>query len=169
MIGTLLVHAVVVCWLAFGAGARIAWVSDGDRPGARSLSLLLLSPAAEDAVNQAPRIPEPQRVSVRMTTPSFEPAVLPNLAIEADLRLAGRQPAARDAQIATLDLCHRTYRDEADLLRDVAHVSLRGAVVPGGPIGDAEVDISSGDRSRALLALHCLQAFGTLPSAARLN
>ncbi len=169
LIGTLSLHAIVAQWFIVGSGAHVAWASDS-APDIEFPALLLVSPtAAEVPASRSPPRLESPRQAIRTMSPRLEPVPLPSIAMDADLRLAGEPPAARGDRAATLSLCRRIYRDEADLMRDVAHISLRGSVMSGGPITDADVDVSSGDRSQALFALRCLRAFGTLPPVAQLN
>jgi hypothetical protein len=52
---------------------------------------------------------------------------------------------------------------------DLAAVSLRGLIASDGRSWQGTIDISAGDHERALIALQCLQAFGTLAATTQVS
>jgi len=156
LIGTLLLHACFVSWAILGtrapsAAPYAATGSDGD-------ALLLLLPTSTVNVDVR-RLNESSPQKWLPPTPMVSPADLDPLPA---LRIDARQPevaqpsATRVDRITFIKTCRETYPDERHLNEDLATVSLQGS----------HVEISGGDRQRALMALHCLQALGTLEVAA---
>jgi len=156
VIGTLLLHAVFMSAAILALRAPSVATYPSTAAGTDGDALLLLLPLT--AANAG-------RGRNDSTVQNWAP---PNLAVAlADLgpprmqRLESSQPdAAQHAatpvdRITFIKTCRETYPDERRLNQDLAAVSLQGA----------HVELTSGDPQRALMALHCLQALGTLGAA----
>jgi hypothetical protein len=156
VIGTLLLHAILVSWAIFAIRAPSVAAYPSSVAGADGDALLLLLPLS------------PADTGSVVNDSSVQPWLPPKLAVpSADLetppplRMGSREPEAAQLAMTPVDrivfikTCRESYPDARRLNQDLAAVSLRGV----------HVEIASGDPQRALMALHCLQALGTLGAA----
>lgn len=152
-IGTLLLHAVLVASAILGTRAPSAAAYPYIAAGADGDALLLLPASPANVDVRRLEDSSPQKLVPPKLVVSLEDFAPPHA-----LRIDSSQPEAeqpsgiRVASISFVKSCRETYPDERRLDQDLAAVSLHGT----------HVEISSGDPQRALMALHCLQALGTL-------
>ena len=161
---TLWIHAIILqTWVhgehqhSTGPSAQAGLVGVG------SLSLLMIdSPADKQAVNI--KLVKGLRTDALAIEPAAEIPPPPTLANA--LEPTAQSEAVSPDRRMMFAICRNAYPDPTLLAYDVAHISLRKSEAPAGPIGESDINISDGDRSRALLAMRCLQAFGSLPPRA---
>jgi hypothetical protein len=152
VIGTLLLHLGFVCSLIFGLGPRGAAVSPYDASNADFGPLLLISFAdATDSGSERTRENHSRKFVPRKLAASVHTQRLPARDTEKD-QTTGSQISAKVVDGPSfIKMCRENYPDAAHFNRDLATLSLQGA----------NIEVSGGDRQRALMALQCLQAFGT--------
>ena len=157
VIGTLLLHAIIIPSAIFASRAPSVAAYPSSAAGTDGDALLLLLPLSSANADAGPL----NDSSVQRWVPPTPALRLADLDPPPVPRLDSHQPeAAQHAatqveRVAFIKSCRETYPDERRLNQDLAAVSLRGD----------HVEITSGDPQRALLALHCLQALGTLGAA----
>ena len=152
IVGACGLHALVLSLLL--VGPALTRTALPHRSGSPDYITLLAIPHGNSARgDQAIRAPVPPMIAPRIP---MGPSVLPLLQIDAEPSEASSSSSSVMNRIAFIKKCRESYADPASLSRDLAHVSLR----PGA------IEISHGDRDRALMALRCLQAFGTLGATA---
>jgi hypothetical protein len=151
LVGTCGLHALLFSILLAGpALTRTAVLNRSSGPD--YLTLLVIPPGNSAAHDQEFSYIVPPKMAPRIAIPKLDPSSVPLLHIETESPEV--LPAAANVlnQTAFVKTCRESYADAASFSRDLANVSLqRGAI-----------EISGGDRDRALMALRCLQAFGTL-------
>jgi hypothetical protein len=162
LVGTLLVHALFLQSLIHGTATL------GARFPQSALTLVLIR--STDAADSTSKLIEESisrnREAMRQPISVANLARLPMLEIGAELESGDRRDSASVAEeMAFRKTCRRIYPDDIPLKRDLAGVSLLSPVMPGQRIEPADFRISSGDEQRALMALRCLQAFGTVGPA----
>jgi hypothetical protein len=152
VIGTLLVHLAVVHSLIFGFGVRGAAVSpyDGAKAEFAHLQLIYLTDA-RDFGGERTRQNHSQKSVPRKLAASLDARRLPALDIDKDQTTAQRLSAKVIDGASFIKMCRENYPDATHFNHDLATVSLQGA----------NIETGGGDRQRALMALRCLQAFGT--------
>ena len=166
--GTLLVHAFLLQSLLSQSGPRSAGVSVAEASdGTSALSSVLIQPigsAVRDSVQRTASEVQKRVSPSAAHRPPPDPLLLLDLGEES---VGEDQHRALDLgeRNALLQRCRREYPEEARLAQDLANVSLQDAVLTDGRIDRAEVKISGTETPRALMALSCLQAYGTFGTA----
>ncbi len=156
LVGTLLVHALFLQSLMRGTGVL------GIRLPQSALTLVVIE-STHVTESTVKRIDASTSRILRRRMSGEIPMRLPIVDIGEQLQTEDvRASASLVDENSFMQLCRRTYPDDVPLQHDLAGVSIRSPVMPGGRIGPADIQISSGDAQRARLALRCLQAFGTV-------
>ncbi len=152
VIGTLLLHAVFMSAAVLALRAPSVAAYPSTAAGTDGDALLLLLPLTAANVGRGlddssvqnwvpPRLEVP---SADLDAPRIQRLEQPE---------APQHTATPVDRITFIKTCRETYPDERRLNQDLAAVSLQGV----------HVELTSGgDPQRALMALHCLQALGTL-------
>jgi hypothetical protein len=168
LVGTLLLHAMLLGSVLHGLRGPTATVSPFDTQNVDYGPLVLIQPMPWMAAGNK-RIPTtPARASVLQNVAVvLQLGPLPELPLESSTTSATRASGNIVDAVTFVKKCHESYPDAAHLDHDLAAVSLRGLMASDGRSWQGTIDISAGDRERALMALQCLQAFGTLAATAQ--
>ena len=166
VVGALLLHFIVIRFLIVGMSTANVPASPYNAAGS-DFGALLLIPLENSADSDGQRHHDIQLPAViqRKLVIFVEPGPLPALHIDSTHLEVMRTNAKMLDTAAFVKMCRDNYPDAAHLNHDLATVSLRRFGKADESNGQNIVEVSGGDRQRALMAIRCLRAFGTFGAA----
>jgi hypothetical protein len=162
-VGTLALHGFIGYWLIF-VGQKPMRFADG-QVAVTPFSLTLINPVSASASKNEPEIPQLTRDAAWRTLKAslidLDPP--PHLKITTESSPEGPRQSTMTADAASfLRMCRSRYPDSRQLSVDLARTSLQDSASAADGRERRTTELSDTEQSPALVALHCLQAFGTL-------